>query len=735
MAFFDCFLQTDAMDCGPTCLKMIVNHYKRSVSISYLRDITYTSRDGVSILSLCDAAEKIGFKSSGVKITLKQLKEEAPLPCILHWKQNHFVVLYAVKGKNRIRKETMFYIADPGIGNIVYNWSDLQKHWINTKTNSVDMGVVLLLEPSHEFENFEAAQEKLHSIRFLFRYFIRYKKYFSQLLLGLLLGSTFQLILPFLTQAVVDRGISNKDIDFIYLVLIAQLVLIISKMSVEFIRRWLLLHIGTRINISLISDFFIKLMKLPMHYFDKKLSGDLMQRIEDHERIEDFITTRSLETAFSFFTLVIFGIVLFSYSVKIFFIFLIGSFLYSIWIILFLKKRRQLDFKLFALRSEEYAKTHQLIQGMQEIKLQNAEKRKRWEWEEVQADLFKVNILSLKLEQKQEVGNIFINETKNIIITIVAALAVIKGDMTLGMMMATQYIIGQLALPIEQIAKLTHDYQDAKMSLERINQVHNQKNEACYNSSSFRKLKSANIQVNNLTFQYEGPRSPKIIHDLNLTIPQNKVTAIVGVSGSGKTTLIKLLLKYYDAVKGAISVGGVNIIEMNATYWRNQCGVVMQDGFIFSESIAQNIAASSNEIDKNKLLYAAKTANIHDTIMNMPLKYDTIIGQDGQNLSQGQRQRILIARAVYKNPDFLFLDEATNALDANNEKAILDNLQEFYKGKTVVVVAHRLSTVKSADQIIVLDKGTIAEQGTHAKLTALKGKYYNLVKNQLELGK
>jgi ATP-binding cassette subfamily B protein len=505
-------------------------------------------------------------------------------------------------------------------------------------------------------------------------------------------------------------------------------------MSVEFVRRWILLHISTRINISLISDFFIKLMKLSMSYFDTKLIGDLLQRINDHERIERFITTRTLEAVFSFFTLVIFGIVLFVYSHKIFSIFLFGSLFYVIWTFFFLKERRQLDYKYFEIRATEQGKTYQLIQGMQEIKLQNAEKHKRWEWEDIQADLFKVNTAILKLEQKQESGNILINESKNILITIVAALAVINNEMTLGMMLATQYIIGQLTLPIEQIAQLIHDSQDTRISLERINEIHQQQDESRDDQLTITNLQDRKIVVKDLTFQYEGPHSCKVLNQLSFTIPQGKVTAIVGASGSGKTTLIKLLLKYYEPIDGTICIGNFDLQKLNSTWWRNQCGVVMQDGFIFSESIALNIAASSSEINKGKLLFAAKTANIHDTIMNMPLKYNTIIGQDGQNLSQGQRQRILIARTIYKNPDFLFLDEATNALDAENEKAILENLQEFYRGKTVVVVAHRLSTVKNADQIVVLDNGSIVEQGTHAELTALQGKYYKLVKNQLELG-
>jgi ATP-binding cassette subfamily B protein len=475
-------------------------------------------------------------------------------------------------------------------------------------------------------------------------------------------------------------------------------------------------------------------MKLPMSYFDTKLTGDILQRISDHERVQQFLTSRTLDIIFSFFTLIIFGVVLWIYSFKIFLIFFVGSLLYTIWILFFLKKRRELDFKYFEARAENQNKTYQLIQGMQEIKLQNSEKQKRWEWEDVQANLFKINISALKLEQTQEAGNIFINESRNILISIVAALAVINGEMTLGMMLATQYIIGQLTMPIEQMVSFIHDLQDTKISLERINEIHQKDDENEGKEIQQIKLENNNIKINDLTFQYEGPHSKKVLKNINLTIPQGKVTAIVGASGSGKTTLIKLFLQYYNPVKGTIEIGNENLQNFNTTNWRNQCGAVMQDGFIFSESIAKNIAQSDDTIDKEKLKKASQIANIHDFIMEMPLKYNTVIGNEGQNLSQGQRQRVLIARAVYKNPDFLFFDEATNALDANNEKAIVENLQEFYNGKTVIIVAHRLSTVKNADQIVVLDDGKIVEIGTHNDLTKNKGAYYKLVKNQLELG-
>jgi ATP-binding cassette subfamily B protein len=560
---------------------------------------------------------------------------------------------------------------------------------------------------------------------------------FGQLILGLIVSSILQLIFPFLTQAVVDNGIINKDIGFIWLVLLGQLMLLLGRASIDFIRRRILLHISARINVSLISDFFIKLMKLPMSFFDVKLLGDLLQRIDDHRRIESFLTAQSLNLLFSVFSFIVFGIVLFLYNLKIFFVFLLGSVFYGGWIMLFLKKRRNLDYKIFEHQAINRNKTYQLINGMQEIKLQGYEQSKRWEWEDTQADLFDVSLQSLTLQQSQEAGSIFINEIKNITITVLAATAVINGQLTLGMMLSIQYILGQLNSPIEQIMNFIYQWQDVSISLDRMNEIHLKENEdkGKRNVCTRNSLVSKEIQLNNVSFGYENALNKKVLHNINITIPEGKITAIVGASGSGKTTLIKLLLGYYSPQQGNIKVGNQLLNDFNPDWWRSLCGAVMQDGYIFSESIAKNITtADSNSMNTKKLKNAAEIACIHQFISQIPLEYNTIIGQEGQGISQGQRQRILIARAVYKNPDFLFLDEATNALDANNEKAILENLEEFYKGKTVVVVAHRLSTVKNADQIIVLDRGIITEQGTHEELTALRGNYYNLVKNQLELG-
>jgi len=723
------------MDCGPAALLMIAKYYGKKYTLETLRANSHITREGVSLLGISDAAEEIGFKTLGGRLNSQQLISNAHLPCIIHWDQNHFVVLYKVKRKNPLSKEYLFYVADPGKGLLTYNEKEFKSHWISTVSGEEEKGIALLLEPTEAFYAKEGETiTRRKGLRVLAGYFVRYKRFFFQLFLGLLLGSLLQLIFPFLTQAIVDVGIENKDIGFVWLVLLAQSVLFLSQMSVEFIQRTILLHISTRINISLVSDFFIKLMRLPMKFFDTKLTGDLIQRMQDHERIESFLTGQSLSFIFSIFNLLIFSIVLLYYNLSIFIIFAIGSLFYALWIIIFLKKRKALDYKIFEQQAKNQSITYQLIQGMQEIKLQNSQKLKRWEWEDIQAELFKINLSSLRLSQYEESGSTIINQGKNILITVIAATAVIKGDMTLGMMLAVQYIIGQLNAPIEQLIDFIHHFQEAKISLDRINEIHERKDETELTLQQKPKLNDKIIYIDNLSFRYEGPHSPKALDNIKLSIPQGKVTAIVGTSGSGKTTLVKLILQFYKATEGKIKVGEHDLWDFDPSWWRTQCGSVMQDGYIFSDTIARNIAVSDDEPDLERLKQAAQIACIHDHIMKLPLKYNTQIGAEGQGLSQGQKQRILIARAVYKNPEFLFFDEATNALDANNERAIVENLNKFYKGKTVIVVAHRLSTVKNADQIVVLENGQLKEVGNHQELTKMKRKYYELVKNQLELG-
>lgn len=729
MAEFPFYKQHDAMQCGITCLRMVCKYFGKEFSSDRLSGICFATNEGVSILGISEAAEKIGLHTLCGKFKVEQLTEIS-LPCILHWNQNHFVVLY------KIKKKKWFYIADPAQGLIKYSLKEFCSHWLSTKLSGEEIGIAILMQTTpvfYEYKNEDRTEKR--SFKFLFGYIKQYRKYFGQIILGLLIGSLLQLAFPFLTQAIVDVGIIHQNISFIYLILLAQLMLIFSRTFVDFIRRWILLHISMRINISLVSDFFIKLLKLPMSFFDTKLMGDLMQRMNDHNRVEKFLTNQILNVMFSLLGFIIFGIVLLCYNKVIFLVFLAGSIIYGLWIAAFLKKRKRLDYLFFEKQATNNNRTYEFITSMQEIKLQDCEQRRRWEWEDVQAELFQVNMKLIKLQQTQEAGSIFINEIKNIVITVLAATAVIKGQMTLGMMLAVQYIIGQLNSPVEQLMQFLYSIQDVKISLERINEIHQMENEDT-NANHIQHFNNTdqNLYFHKVDFKYDPHKSKKILDNIHVSIPKGKVTAIVGTSGSGKTTMIKLLLGYYKVQKGCITIGQTNINECNLKSWRRKCGVVMQDGIIFSESIARNIAVDDSDIDKEKLLKAAEIANIKDYVMNLPLKFNTVIGRDGIGLSQGQKQRILIARAVYKNPEYIFLDEATNALDANNEKVIVENLNEFYKGKTVIVVAHRLSTVKNADQIIVIDNGKIVETGNHISLIQNKGAYYNLVKNQLELG-
>ncbi len=716
------------MDCGPTCLRMIAKFYGKSIPLDFLRDQSHISREGVSLLGISDAAEAIGMRSMGTKVSFEQLVNDVPKPCVVHWDQNHFVVLYeAGKGKMRV--------ADPAFGLVNYTYEDFKRHWLATAKEGVGKGICLLLQPTPEF--YERDDEKSDHVgfSFLFRYLKPHRRLMLQLLIGFFAASLIQLIFPFLTQSLVDVGINNQDLSFIYLVLIAQMVLFVGQTSIEFIRSWILLHVSTRINISIISDFLIKLMKLPIGFFDTKMIGDLMQRIQDHRRIERFLTNQTLSVLFSVISLLVFAVVLAIYSWIILLIFLVGSVLYLLWVWAFMRRRRELDYKKFSQLSDNQSMLIQLINGMQEIKLNNYEKQKRWEWERIQARLFRVNIQYLSVDQYQQAGSVFVNQTKNILITVVAAVAVLNGEMTLGMMLAVQFIIGQMNSPLNELISFMHLAQEAKISLERLGEIHNLKEEEEKGKPLLNAMPiDKSLHLEDVVFQYEGPHSEKVLKNINLKIPERKITAIVGTSGSGKTTLVKLLLGFYPPVAGKVRVGETDLRNFSQQWWRTKVGAVMQDGFIFSDTITSNIAVGVERLEKDRLLFAAKAANLMDLIEGLPLGFNTKIGQDGHGLSQGQKQRILIARVIYKNPEYLFFDEATNALDANNEKVIMENLNRVYEGKTVIVVAHRLSTVKNADQIVVLEKGVIVELGNHEELTAKRGAYYNLVKNQLELG-
>ena len=702
---FPHYKQPDTMDCGPTCLRMIAAFHGKRFKLNTLRERSYLSREGVSMLGIAQAAESIGYRTMGVKLTPDRLIGEAPLPAIIHWLQDHFVVLYKISGK---KGREVFHVADPAGGLVKFSREEFLRCWASTTEKGEVKGIVLLLEPGPDFYASEDEREDKTRFSFLFSYLTPYRRLIIQLFLGLVLGSLIQLIFPFLTQSLVDHGIGNQNLSFIYLILIAQLVLTVSRASVDFIRNWILLHIGVRINIALISDFLSKLMRLPMKFFDTKLTGDLMQRIGDHRRIEAFLTGTTINVLFSLVNLVVFGLVLLYYNLLIFVVFLAGSILYGLWVYVFLRQREELDNKRFAQMSAHQSNLIQMIQGMQEIKLQNCEQQKRWEWEAIQAKLFRIGIRGLALKQYQQSGAIVLNEVKNIFITVIAATAVVEGTMTLGMMLAVQYIIGQLNSPIEQLIGFFNTTQDARISLERLGEIHEQNDEEHRNTGNLLEIPAeAGIGIKELSFRYEGPESELVLNEITMNVPSGSQTAIVGTSGSGKTTLIKLLLGFYPPSAGEISLAKSKLNLYSLRQWRRECGVVMQDGFLFSDTIANNIAPGVDIIDKKQLIKAVKVANIDGFIESLPLGFNTRIGSEGHGLSQGQKQRLLIARAVYKDPSYIFFDEATNALDANNEKVILENLQEFFKGRTVIVVAHRLSTVKNADQIIVLEKGKI----------------------------
>jgi ATP-binding cassette subfamily B protein len=720
--------QTDIMDCGPACLKMVAGYYGKNFSLEFLRKRCYITKEGVSFLGLSEAADSVGFRTVGVKVPFELLSQNVPLPCIAHWKQNHFIVIHKIK-KDKV------YVADPAMGLIKLKRDEFMHSWAYTTSDGKPAGLILMIEPTPAFYNVDSVPDNNRGFTFLLKYFHLYRKYFFQLVLGLFLASCIQLIIPFLTQSIIDIGLNNNDIGFIYLILAAQLALIFGRMSVEFIRGWLLLHIGSRVNVAIISGFLQKLMSLPASFFETKLTGDILQRVEDNNRIEDFLTSASLSILFSFFNLFIFGIVLAIFSLKILLFYLAGSLLYITWISLFMKRRAILDHQRFREMSQAGNKLINIINGMQEIKLTQSELNMRWDWEKQQATLFGLKVKGLSVAQYQSAGATFINEITNVIITVISAMAVMKGQMTLGMMLAVQFIIGQMNVPVSQILGFFRLSQDAKMSLNRLAEVHEMDEEESDPENKVKKLPdNKSIYINNVSFQYEGPRSPYALRDVDLYIEENKTTALVGASGSGKTTLLKMLLGFYQPVNGEILIGDTHLPNLNLRTWRSRVGAVMQDGYLFPGTIAFNIAPGVEDIDEDRMIKAVETANIRTMIESLPSGYNTKIGANGHGLSQGQKQRLLIARIVYRNPDVVLFDEATNALDAVNEKVIVENLSGFFTGKTVVIAAHRLSTVRNADKIVVLDGGRIVETGDHTTLIAKRGSYYNLVKNQLELG-
>lgn len=723
MGSFRFFAQHDSMQCGVACIQMICYHYGKSYTSSYLTKLCGITHEGATMYGLSQAAQTLGFATNCYKLDITELSG-IDMPCILYLNHGHFVVLYK-------KTNDVFYIADPKQGKVKYNLAQLKDKWCSA-TGTPNTGIVLELIPSNIDKNIIEQCKESHSLGFLMKYIYKFKQYYLQFSLGLLLACVLQLFVPFLTQSIVDVGIKERNISFVWLVLIGEFLIILSKTCADFIRGWILLHVSMRINISLISDFFIKLLRLPMQFFDIKLQGDIIQRMEDYNKVQVFLTSQTFTILFSMFNFLVFACVLLFYSKLIFTIFLIGSLIYGLWIYLFLNIRKVLNYEQFEAQAQSNNVTMQFITFMQEIKLQNCERRRRWEWENYQADLFEIQSKKLKYQQIQEAGNIFINEAKNLLITAMSAMAVIDGNMSLGMMLSVQYIIGQLNAPVEQLMNYIYAMQDVNISLERINEIHSMDDEDDANAQ-MTNIKDNSIHLDNVNFKYDKYSDNYVLKNVNFTIPQGKVTAIVGTSGSGKTTLLKLLLGYYSLESGAIRIGNDDLSSFNKKWWRQQCGVVMQDGVIFSESIARNIAIDDQNIDLEKMEKSAKMAVASPFIEMLSSKYETVVGQDGIGLSMGQKQRILIARALYKNPSFLFLDEATNSLDTQNEKMVVENLKKAYEGRTVIIVAHRLSTVKNADQIVVIHNGKVEEIGDHKSLVRKKGKYYSLVKNQLDL--
>ncbi|NEW78617.1 MAG: peptidase domain-containing ABC transporter [Gelidibacter sp.] len=728
--------QHDQMDCGPACLSMITSFYGKHYSLQYLRDNSFITREGVSLLGITEAAQKIGFETLSAKLTAEKLIEEKEtLPCIIHWNQNHFVVLKKVVRLNWFMPfgevRWGFHIADPAHGFITLSEENFKRAWLSDD----DKGVALFLDPTEEFYKGKPPIEEKLTLKYIFGYLIPYKKQLSIMFFLLLLGSGLTLIFPFLTQNLIDKGVNAKNLNIISIILLAQLAVYLGTLSIDIIRNWLMLHVGTKISITIISDFLKKILQLPLKFFDTKMMGDFNQRIQDNERIEHFLTSQSLITFFSIITFSVFFGVLWYYDFNILLVYLSLTVFSISWSFYWLKRRKILDYFKFQIRSQNQESIYEIINGVTEMKLNQFEDFKREEWETIQQKLFKINIRILKLDQFQLSGFEFLNQIKNILVTFLAATLVVKGKMTLGELLAISYIIGQLNSPVNQLVSFFRSLQDAKLSLARLNEVQNHPTEEQPSNQTLLSFgEGLGVRFQNLSFQYEGPKSPYVLKDINFTIPEGKITAIVGASGSGKTTLMKLLLKFYEPTNGEIFYDIDNILQLSPKDLRKNCGVVMQDGFIFSDTIERNIATGDENINREKLKKAVEIANIGDFINSLPLKFNSKIGDSGNNISGGQKQRILIARAVYKNPHYIFFDEATSSLDAENEKIIHDNLQEFFKGKTVLIIAHRLSTVKNADQIIVLKDGQIVEKGCHQELVSKKADYYNLVKNQLELG-
>ncbi|MCM1313213.1 MAG: peptidase domain-containing ABC transporter [Roseburia sp.] len=711
---------------------MIAEFYGKKYNLQTLRERSFISRDGVSLMGIGDAAESVGFRTTGLRISKEKLLEDVPLPCIMHWNQNHFVVCYKIK---RRKKKHLFYIADPAIGKMKYIDEEFDRHWISTKQNGEEKGIVMVLQPTNDFYSHDdecCEHSDLKTVSYFFKYLRPYRSQIVQMIVLSALFMLLGLIFPFLSQSMIDIGIRNGNIGFVKLLLIAQFILTFTSLSINFLQSWISLHTNTRVNIAIISDFWIKLMGLPMKFFETRMMGDILRRINDHERIETFIVRDSVGIFFAGINFLIYGTVLAIYDWHILVFFLVAHSLYILWVVFFLKYRRKLDYQNFYWSSKNESAVIQMVQGMQEIKLNNCEQNKRWEWEQIQFKQFKNSIESLKIAQIQNFGAMLITQFISLIISYMVAKRVVDGEMTLGMMMAISYVIGQVAAPISQFVGFVRSYQDTKISIERLNEVHETKGEHEEFFEQRDELPdNGDLCFKDMSFSYSGSTRDYSLKHVDLCVKQGEITAFVGESGSGKTTLLKLVLGFYEPTEGTITLGKTNLCNVNRKLWRTVCGSVMQDGFIFSDTIARNIAVGTDDIDKDRLVNSVRIANLSDFIDSLPLGINTKIGMDGNGISQGQKQRILIARAVYKNPEYIIFDEATNALDSLNEREIMDHLHQFYQGKTVLIAAHRLSTIRNAHRIVVLKDGKVVEVGTHQELMDRAGEYCNLVKEQM----
>jgi ATP-binding cassette subfamily B protein len=718
---------------GFSCLEIIINYYDKNFSISEFREMVESEVANGALLAISDVAERIGFRARWMELTDEQLIKQVNTPCILYWRDGRFIVKGPGKNTKRTRKVNCI---DPSAGSLQVDVDDLLAGWATRLNGAGKMvGAVMILEPGFKFWSWKKGEVSKFSWRRVGQYFHGKYSLISGIVLAFIITSIAQLIFPFLVQSVVDVGIKRKDYNFITLVLSAQVMMVFGRMSVDFIRARLLMQISGAASLSIISDFWIKLSKLSISYFERTRRGDVLQRVQDSRKMLVFMTGPMLNTFFSSLNFVVLSIVLIMHKLDLFLVFIAGMVIYLTWTKLLFGGRKKVNQQLFDASAVDNNSTLQMVAGMEEIKLNNIEQPKRWEWEDVQVDLFRASLRNLNYGQLQQTGGIMINNIKDVVLLFLVARYVIQGQLTFGAMLAIQYITGQLSAFIDQFIGFFISLQDAKISMDRLNEVHlleDEENEVDRNLLRMLPYKK-DIRLKSLSFAYPGENDEAILNNIDLIIPEGKTTAIVGGSGSGKTTLLKLLLKFYDSYRGNILIGDTDFRDLSPAYWRSQCAAVLQDGFIFSDTIANNIALEYEGPDHDRLIKACKNANVLSFIEDLPNGFNTRIGPQGTGISQGQKQRLLIARAIYKNAHYWFLDESTNALDANNERVIISNMSKVLRGKTVVIVAHRMSTIKDAHQIIVMDRGCIVEQGSHFELSNLKGRYYDLLSNQLDM--